>query len=264
MSRDERERLEAYRRKKRRERLWIGTTQVALLLAFLLGWEVLSRAKILDPLLFSRPSLIAETIARLAAEGELGTHIAVTVLETIAGFLAGTAAGVLLAALLWFSPFWARVLDPYLVVLNSMPKVALGPLFIVAFGSGMTAIFMMALAVSVIVTTLVVYGSFQATDPNYLKLARSFGANRRQLFTTVVFPYARPAILSALKVNVGLSWIGVIVGEFLAAKAGLGALIIYGFQLFNFHYVLTAVVLIALLSAVMAAAVDRLVRRFER
>ncbi|MBE3596802.1 MAG: ABC transporter permease [Hydrogenibacillus sp.] len=264
MSHEERALYQAYRKKEQKQMIIVLITQIILLGILIAGWEWASATKRIDPLLFSRPTTVLETVQKLWHESALARHIAVTVAETVAGFLLGTASGILIATALWFSPFLARVMDPYLVVLNSMPKVALGPLFIVAFGSGMTSILMMALAVSVIVTALVVHGSFKETDPNYIKLARTFGASRRQIFTTIVFPAARPSMLSALKVNVGLSWIGVIVGEFLAAKEGLGYVIIYGFQIFNFNLVMTSIVLIAVLSAAMYQVVAVLTRRFER
>src|SRR5262249_22480380 len=149
-------------------------------------------------------------------------------------FALGTLSGLILATLIWWSPFLARVLDPYLVVLNSLPKVALGPLFIVALGSGILSIIATILSITVIITTLVIYTSFKEVDPNYVKVVRIFGATRTQSFLKVILPASFPAIISTLKVNVGLAWVGVIVGEFLVAKEGLGYLIIYGFQVFNF------------------------------
>ena len=147
--------------------------------------------------------------------------------------------------------FLSKVLDPYMVVFNSMPKVALGPIFIVMFGAGFTAIVMTTLSITVIITTLVVYNSFNEVDSNYIKVIRTFGGDRSEIFTKVVLPASFPAIVSTLKVNVGMAWVGVIVGEFLVAKQGLGYLIIYGFQVFNFTLVLSSLLIIAAVATAM-------------
>jgi NitT/TauT family transport system permease protein len=153
--------------------------------------------------------------------------------------------------MLWWSSFLARVLDPYLVVLNSLPKIALGPIFIIWIGAGPSAIIVMALAISLIVTILEVLSGFLSVNPEKVKLVRTFGANRLQLFTKVVLPSNVPAIINALKINVGLSWVGVIVGEFLVSKAGLGYLIVYGGQVFQLDLVMTSVLILSAAAALM-------------
>lgn len=239
--------LKAGRRRKRD----VFAVQAAILLLFFAGWEVSVRLGWVDRLLFSSPSRVFAQIAQDLAGGGLWHHVGITVGETAVGFLLGTLLGTLLAVVIWASPFLAQVLDPYMVIFNSMPKVALGPIFIVMFGAGFTAIVVTTLSITVIVTTLVVYNSFKATDPNLIKVARSFGASRRLTFAKVILPSSFPTIVSTLKVNVGMSWVGVIVGEFLVAKAGLGYLIIYGFQVFNFTLVMSSLLIIALAATVM-------------
>lgn len=224
-------------------------------------WEIAGRLKWIDVLLFSYPSKIGAQLWKDVVSGEIWLHTSVTVFETIVGFLLGTLLGTLIAVLIWWSPFLSKVLDPYLVVLNSMPKVALGPIFIVMFGAGFTAIVMTTISITVIITTLVVYNSFNEVDPNYVKVVRTFGGNRKQIFRKVIFPASFPAIVSTLKVNVGLAWIGVIVGEFLVAKDGLGYLIIYGFQVFNFTLVMSSLIVIAVVATVMYQLVAWLERK---
>jgi len=197
-------------------------------------------------------------------EGTLLPHVWVTVLETLCGFLLGTLCGTMLAAVIWWSNFLARVLDPFIVVLNSMPKVALGPIFIVAIGPGLGSIVATALAVTVIITTLVVYSSFKEVDANYIKVVRLFGGGRLTVFRRVILPASFPTIISTLKVNVGLSWVGVIVGEFLVAREGLGYLIIYGFQVFNFTLVISSLFVIALVATLMYQAVAYLESKLSR
>ncbi|NLC77528.1 MAG: ABC transporter permease [Clostridia bacterium] len=239
----------------RLEQLKVLATQIVLLVFLLIAWEVSARYGIVDTFIFSQPTRVWQLILERAADGSIYHHTWITLVETIIGFCLGTLFGTLLAILIWASPFFARVLDPYLVVLNSMPKVALGPFFIVTLGTGHLSIIAMAVAIALIITTIVVYGSFQEVDPNYLKLTQTWGATRWQSFRKVVLPASVPSIISTLKVNVGLSWVGVIVGEFLVAKAGLGYLIIYGFQVFNLTLVMTSLLIISLAATVMYQAV---------
>src|SRR5699024_5988929 len=232
--------------------------QLIIALIFFLSWELASRFYLIDPLLFSSPTRIFELISTRISNGTLFPHIAVTLFETLLGFILGTIGGILIATALWYSTRLARITDPYLVIFNAMPKVALGPILIVALGPGYLAIITMGFIISVIVTTLVVYRAFLEVDNNYTMVLRSFGANKLQIFKEAVFPASLPVMLSTLKVNVGLSWVGVIVGEYLVSKQGLGYLIIYGFQVFDFTLVMASLVIIALLAAIMYKAVENL------
>nr|WP_245855627.1 ABC transporter permease [Paenibacillus rigui] len=243
--------LEFQRKTTRQVRL----TQLALLLLFLSWWEAAGRLQWIDALLFSYPSKIVALLYAKSMDGSLWVHMGVTLWETVIGFILGTLFGTAAAALIWWSPFLSRVLDPYIVVANSLPKVALGPLFIVALGPGVISIIATTLSITVIITILVVYNSFKEVDPNYTKVIRVFGGNKRMIFQKVILPASYPTIVSTLKVNVGLSWVGVIVGEFLVSKEGLGYLIIYGFQVFNFTLVIGSVLLIAIAATLMYQAV---------
>lgn len=253
-----------YLRQLRREYWLIKFSQLTLLLLLLGLWEVASSLHWINPLLFSSPKKIFLLFLEMISTGEIYRHAIITILETIVGFLLGTILGTLVAILIWFSPFLSKVLDPYIVVLNGLPKVALGPLFIVAFGGGYIAIIAMAIAISIIVTIIVVYSSFQEVDENYLKLARSFGATKRQSFSKIVWPASLSSIIATLKVNVGLAWVGVIVGEFLVSKAGLGYLMIYGFQVFNLTLVMLSLLLIGLFATIMYQGVSYIERRILR
>jgi NitT/TauT family transport system permease protein len=247
----------------KKERIYsfsVWVTQLIILVLFLLLWEIASAEKWIDPLLFSSPSRIWKTFIDMAISGQLYIHTYTTVWETVVGFLAGTLLGTLIAVIIWWSKFLSRVLDPYLVILNGLPKVALGPLFIVAFGGGYMAIISMAVAISIVVTTIVVYTSFRVVDPNYLKLVQTFGANKLQIFQKIILPASFPTIISTLKVNVGLAWVGIIVGEFLVSKFGLGYLIIYGFQVFNLTLVFVSLFIIGFCATIMYYLVNYLER----
>jgi len=236
-----------------------------LLLAALLGmWELAAKLGWINPFITSQPSGIMKTIVNLYSSGVLFRHVGVTVLETVVGFTLGTVLGTIIAIMLWWSESLAQVLDPYLVVLNSLPKVALGPIIIVWIGSGMMAIIVMALLVSVVVTILGVYAGFTQVDPDRIKLLKTFGATKRQILQKAVLPGSIPTIISALKINVGLSWVGVIVGEFLVSKAGLGYLAVYGGQVFRLNLVMTSVIILGAAAAVMYLAVVLLEKLFIR
>lgn len=240
-----------YLQRIQKEKTAVFLTQVGLVLLFFLLWELLARWHLVDPFITSQPSRILKTVVRLYLEGQLFQHIGITCLETIIGFLLGTLLGTCCAVLLWWSKFLTRVAEPYLVVLNSLPKIALAPIFIIWIGAGPAAIVVMALAISLIVTVLEVLNGLLAVDKDLIKLVKTFGATRFQTLIKVVLPSAVPSIVNALKVNVGLSWVGVIVGEFLVSKAGLGYLIVYGGQVFQLDLVMTNVLILSIAAALM-------------
>jgi NitT/TauT family transport system permease protein len=245
------------KKEKRRVRFY----QFLILIVFMGLWETASRLNWIDPLIFSSPSKIWNLLIAKLVDGTLYMNLLITVFETIMGFILGTLLGTFLAAILWWSPFLSKVLDPYLVIFNAMPKVALGPVLIVLMGPGFSSIISMGIIISVIVTTIVIYTAFRDVDPNYLKVLKTFGASRIQAFKEAVLPGSFPAIISTLKVNVGLSWVGVIVGEYLVSSKGLGYMIIYGFQVFNFTLVMLSMIIIAIIATIMYQLVDLLEKK---
>lgn len=249
--------LQSLKQEKRR----ILFYQFVIFVVFFLSWEISSQKQWIDPLIFSSPTKIYNLLIEKLADGSLLVNLGVTLTETVVGFILGTLLGTFLASLLWWSPFLSKVLDPYLVILNAMPKVALGPILIVALGTGLTSIIAMGAIISIIITTIVVYTAFKEVDPNYLKVLQTFGATRFQSFREAILPASFPTIISTLKVNVGLSWVGVIVGEFLVSSKGLGYMIIYGFQVFNFTLVLLSLLVIAVFATLMYQLVALLERK---
>ena len=243
------------------ERRWVRFYQAVIFIVFFSSWELSSQKQWIDPLIFSSPSKIWNLFLNKIQDGSLITHAGVTLTETIFGFILGTLLGTILAAILWWSPLVQKILDPYLVVLNAMPKVALGPILIVALSPGYPSIIAMGAIISVIITTIVVYTSFKEVDPNYLKVLQTFGATRFQCFKEAILPASFPTIISTLKVNVGLSWVGVIVGEFLVSSRGLGYMIIYGFQVFNFTLVFLSLLVIAVIATIMYQLVELLEKK---
>ncbi|MDK2800919.1 MAG: NitT/TauT family transport system permease protein [Clostridiales bacterium] len=238
-------------KKIKQRQFMIHATRIVILVVFIVLWEIAGHLKIIDPFITSQPSRIWKTLVTLHHDGSLYTHTFITTYETIIGFILGTLLGTVVAILMWWSSFLTKVLDPYLVVLNSLPKTALGPIIIVWVGAGQPAIIVMALFISFVVTILGVLSGFLEVDEDKIKLLKTFGATKMQILTKVVLPASVPTIISALKINVGLSWVGVIVGEFLVSKAGLGYLIVYGGQVFKLDLVMTSVIILAIIAALM-------------
>jgi NitT/TauT family transport system permease protein len=249
----------AWLRRERRGRFAVRAAQLALLLVFLVLWEVLPRAHIVNPLFTSYPSALWPTFLELLKttpqQASILAHTWSTVLATIVGFSAAMLIGTAIAAALWWWQGLYRVLDPYLVVANAMPKTAFVPIFYIWLGATLS-IYGMSLAISLFVTILMIYNGFQGTDPNKVKLAQTFGATKGQILAKVVLPGSVPTLIAALKVNVGLSLVGVVVGEFQSANLGLGYLIQYGSQIFKLNIVMTAITILALVSSVMYLAIS--------
>jgi NitT/TauT family transport system permease protein len=251
----------AWLARERRARLTVIGARLALLLVFLVLWEVLPRAQIINPLFTSYPSALWPTFVSLLEStpqmAGILWHAGSTVLATVIGFTAAMVLGTAIAAALWWWPDLYRVLDPYLVVANAMPKTAFVPIFYIWLGATLS-IYGMALAISLFVTVLMIYNGFQGTDPNKIKLAQTFGASKTQILAKVVLPGSVPTLIATLKVNVGLSLVGVVVGEFQSANLGLGYLIQYGSQIFQLNIVMTAITILALVSSAMYLAISRL------
>ncbi len=243
-----------YLKQQKRRRYLVFCLQWLLLFLLLALWELLGRWGVLDSFVVSSPSRVWRTLLNVASN-HLPTHIGVTVYETLVGFSLGVLIGLTLAIGLWWSPFLSRLFEPYLVVLNSLPKIALGPVIIIIAGAGTRAIIVMALAISLIVTVMEMLSGFLHTDEDLIKMARTFGASRRQIFRHIVFPANLHTLFNSLKINIGLSLVGVIAGEFLVSKAGLGYLIVYGGQVFQMDLVMTGVLILALVAALMYQAV---------
>lgn len=253
-----------YMKKRRRKTRMIHVAQWGILVVLLAAWEILARLGVIDSFLLSSPSRMLSTLTELIRTGEIWIHLGTTLGETIAGFVIGSIMGVVLAIALWWSDTLNRILDPYLVILNALPKIALGPVLIVWIGAGMPAIITMTLLVSVIVTMVTVLGGFLSVEQAKLTLLRSFGATKLQCFTMVVFPGALPTTVSAMKLGIGMSWVGVIVGEFLVSRAGLGYLIVYGGQVFKLDLVMAATAVLCVFAALMYLMIAAFEKRLRK
>ena len=233
----------------KRKRLIVATQILILVLAIAI-WEVAALTGIVDAFIVSSPSRIWGTVLNFR-QNQLLFHIGITFLETMIGFILGATIGIFVAFVLWWSSFLAKVMDPYLVVINALPKIALGPVIIIWVGAGMQAVIVMALAISLVVTIMEMLSGFINTDAEALKMAQTFHASKWQTFRKIVFPSNLHTLFNCLKINIGLSLVGVIAGEFLVSRAGLGYLIIYGGQVFQMDLVMSSVIILAVLAALL-------------
>ena len=240
-----------YLKSKKRNKIFVLSCQIGLLLSFLLLWEILAVYNVIDSFLMSQPSKIVKTIKDLSSSGELSLHIFTTLYETLLGFFIATFLGTIIALLLWWSDNLRKILEPYIVVLNSLPKIALGPIIIVWFGAGTKSIIFMAIIITIIVTIITMENGFLSTDKNKIKLLKSMGATKFQILKKLVLPSSIPTLVSCLKINVGMAWIGSIMGEYLVSKQGIGYLIVYGGQVFKLDLVMSSTVILCILAGVM-------------
>ena len=240
-----------YLRKIKRNKALVLITQIIILLFIIFIWEYLSSKNIINAFVYSSPRKVIKIIFELYKTNNLFNHILVTVYETVISFSLATILGTIIAIILWYSNFLYKVIDPYLIVLNSLPKVALGPIIIILCGANIKSIIIMALLISLIITITNVYSGFVNTDKNMLKLMDSFYAKKIQILKYLVIPYNYHVIISSLKVNVGMSLVGVIMGEFLVSKEGIGYLINYGSQIFNLNLVFAGIIILLIVSYLM-------------
>lgn len=245
-----------YLKSLKKEKIKVTFFRGFILIAFIFTWQIAGDLGLIDPFLTSTPKRILISLQEFIADGSLWRHIMVTLYETIIGFTLGTLLGTLLAVLLWWCPFISKILDPYLVVLNALPKVALAPIIIFWVGNGTAAIIVIALLISVVTTTISVYTGFLEVDKEKLLLMKTFQSSKLQILRYLIFPYSLPVLISALKINVGLSWVGVIMGEFLVAREGLGFILVYGGQISQLDMVMMAIVILSIIAFLMYKAVS--------
>lgn len=242
---------EEYLKSIKREKWFIRIMQIFIFVIFIVLWEWAAKNNHVDRFLTSMPSAIFNLIVKFVNDGSLFKHLYVSTTETIAGFFAGTIVGLLIAILLWWFERLAKITDPYIVILNSLPKTALAPIIILWAGMGFSGIVVTAASISVIVTTMTLYTGFINVESDKIVLLKTLGATKYQILQKVIIPANIPSIMSVIRVNIGLSWIGVIVGEFLVSKAGIGYLILYGSQTFKLDLVMMGVFVLGVIAAIM-------------
>lgn len=247
---------ERYLKGKAGKKRLIISSQISLLLVFLGLWELLAYFKIINTFLVSSPSAIYHLLLEYIKDGSLFMHIGISLWETLLGFSIGTLMGIVVAIILWWSDTIAQIFDPFFVVLNALPKTALAPILIVWAGAGIQGIVVIAISISLVSTILAAYNYFTNVDPEKIKMLKSFGATKYQVLTKLILPANVKNIITIVKINIGLSWVGVIVGEFLVSRAGIGYLIVYGGQVFRLDLVMMGVFVLAICALLMYQLVD--------
>lgn len=221
---------------------------VALLFAF---WEIGARTGVINEFLLSKPSSIWNLFLTYIKSGELFKHVWISVYETLIGLAIGTIAGLLIAILLYLFPKVYKIIDPYLVVLNALPKTALAPVLIIWIGTGAKGIIAVSVTLSIVVTIISAYSYFVGVDKEKVRMLKTMGANKFQILTKLVLPQNCANIVSIIKINIGLAWVGVIVGEFLVSRGGIGYLVMYGGQVFKLDLVMMGVIILAIIAFIM-------------
>ena len=247
-----------YLKKRKKEKIFIISFQIGIIVLFIFLWQILANLGVINTFISSSPKQVLDTIIMLHNTNNLYNHIWITFYETIISFSIGTILGILIATILWWNEKIAKIIDPYLTVINSLPKVALSPIIIIWCGAGMKSIIFMALLISLIITIINVYQGFISVDKVKIKLMKSFGANKFQIYIKLLLPGTFSNIISTLKINISMSLIGVIMGEFLVSKEGIGYLIMYGSQVFNLNLVMSGIVILMIFSYILYLIVNSL------
>lgn len=238
--------------------------QILVFLFFFIQWEVTTALGMVDSFFFSSPSLILKSLRTLTINHGLLVHIRVTLLEILLSFALVVFISLVVAVLFWYFDRLSTIFEPYLVILNSLPKSALAPLFIVWLGTGMKTIIVAGISVAVFGSIISLYTGFRQTDSGKIHLIYALGGTKRDVLRKVILPGSIPLIISTMKVNIGLSLVGVVIGEFLAARQGLGYLIIYGTQTFKMSMVITSLVLLCLIAVLLFVIIDLFDRLIHR
>ena len=253
-----------YVKRLKKDKFLIIFFRIFVLVAFIGLWELLANYRILDPFFVSSPSRIVNQIIDLAQNGTLLSHSWITLYETLIGFAIATVLGYLIAIILWWNEKVRKIFEPYIVVLNSLPKIALGPVIILWVGAGTSAIILMCVLICIVITTMSMLTAFLSVEEDKILLLKSMHANKFQILFKLVLPNAMPEFISVLKINVGMSWVGSIMGEYLSSKAGLGYLIVYGGQIFKIDLVMAATTILCILAYGMYYIVSLIEKKYKR
>ena len=246
---------EMYLKKLRNEKRIVTFFRFLIIIMLIVCWEFLAKINVINTFTFSSPINVIKTIISL--KNNLFLHMGVTLYETLLSFLLSIIIGLSISTLLWFKPIISKIIDPYLTVLNSLPKVSLGPLIIIWIGTSINSIIFMSLLISTFIIIINIYNGFISTDKNYITLMKSFGASKWQIFKKVILPSNLLTLINALKVSISMNLIGVIMGELLVSKEGIGYLIMYGSQVFNIDLVITGVFILGVISYFMYFIINK-------
>lgn len=248
----------SYLFKKRLEALKIIILQFIILITFFLLWEYAAKIKLIDSFLFSQPSKVFIILKDYIKDGELFHHLSISLFETLLGLVIGTTMGIIIAIILWWYKKLAKILMPFLIIFNSLPKTALAPIIIIWVGTGINGIVVVAISISIVMTIITAYNNFIQVEEEKIKMMKSFNATKWQILIKLILPANFVNIVTIIKINIGLTWVGVIVGEFLVSKAGLGYLIVYGTGVFKLDLVMMGILVLAIIAFFMYEIINLL------
>lgn len=249
---------------KKKEKKIIFLSQLILFLSIIFIWQIITDLKLVDSFIISSPKKIILSIIELYKSNNLFIHINTTLLELIISFIISMIISIVCASILWYFPKLYKILEPYITLLNSLPKVALGPIILIWFGTNIKSIILMAILISSIVITINIYNSFINVDTNKIKLIKSLTNSRLYLFKYLIFPASVKTIISNLKICISMSLIGIIMGEFLVSKKGIGYLILYGSQVFNLDLVMTGIFLLCILALILYYLIYSIEKNYDK
>jgi len=253
---------EKYLKKIKKHKFFILGMQILIFILFIFIWQYLASKGLINTFITSSPKKILKTLINLYNSNSLFKHVFITIYEVFISFSLGTILGLLIATLLWWNKSLAEILDPYLTILNSLPKIALGPIIIIWVGAKMRSIIIMALLISLIVAIINIYEGFMNTDTLKINMLKSFKASKLQIFFKLILPNSIKNIINVIKVNISMSLIGVIMGEFLVSKDGIGYLITYGSQVFNLDLVMTGILLLCIIATIMYYLINLIAKKY--
>lgn len=251
-------------KEKRKQTLKIVVIQVLILCSFLIIWEIASNKEWIDSFLFSKPSKIFKTLVIYIKNNEIYRHIYISVLETLLGLFVGTTLGIIFAIILWWNKTIFRIFEPFLIVGNALPKTALAPILIIWAGTGIKGITIVAISILIILTIISTYNYFTLIEEEKILMLKSFNATKWQILTKLIIPGNIANIINVIKINIGLSWVGVIVGEFIVSRYGIGYLIMYGSQVFNMDLVMMGVLVLGVISFLMYEIINIIEKQIRR
>ncbi len=253
-----------YLKKLKRQKIIICICRLLIIFSFIIIWQILANAKIVNTFLFSSPNRIINTLISLIKDNNLFKHVYITLYEVILSLILGISISFLVSTIFWRFEIISKIMDPYITILNSLPKVALGPLIIIWIGTSSNSIVFMALLISIFITIINIYNGFISVDKSYVTLMKSFNASKWQIFWKVILPSNYKTILSSLKIAISMDLIGCIMGELLVSKKGLGYLIMYGTQVFNIDLVISSIFLLGIMSYLMYYIITIIEKKLTR
>ena len=254
----------AYLKQQRQHKKFVKAMRISIIIAFFFLWELAVRAGWIDGFIFSSPVRIWETMVSMGKDGSLWMHTGATLFETLVSFFLTVVLGILTAVLLWCSDSTAEITEPFLVVLNSLPKSALAPLLIVWLGANQKTIIVAGMSVAIFGTVLNLYTGFKESGSEKARLIYTLGGKKHHVLTKVVLPSNIPSIISIMKVDIGLCLVGVIIGEFMGARRGLGYLIIYSSQVFQLTRLIMAILILCVIAMALYGILNMVEKRVRR